>query len=272
MTRAELVNKMSLDLEFIKLSLAGNLVGQTIFYRQETGSTNDDAFELGCSGAPEGTVVIAEKQSSGKGRLNREWHSPAGVNILTSIILRPSFSPELGPLLPIMTGVAVAETMNMYCPEKVHLKWPNDVLINERKVSGILAQIKMASGRIEFIVLGIGINVNMLRDQFPAEIFESATSLRDEIGKEVSRIELIIRLYENVAKWYKALVNEGFEPVKRKWLAMTPMIGKKVRVMLREEIHQGTAIGISNEGALILQTAGGKEVKISAGDATIIKE
>jgi BirA family transcriptional regulator, biotin operon repressor / biotin---[acetyl-CoA-carboxylase] ligase len=203
--------------------------------------------------------------------LQRVWHSPAGANIYTSIILRPDLDPQHAPQLSIMSGVAVAEVLCNYCPGGVQLKWPNDVLIMEKKVCGILAQMKMSEGRIDFVVLGIGINVNMKHEQFPPDIINTATSLQEENTQEVSRLELIISLYENLTKWYKQLLKNGFGPIKEKWLNLTPMIGKPVQVILQGETLSGRAAGLSDDGSLILLTAGNKEVKISAGDATILK-
>lgn len=262
---------MNINQELLKKNLSGKLIGQQLYYYEEIGSTNDEAFRLGTQGAPEGTVVIAESQSAGRGRLQRVWHSPAASNIYTSVILRPDLEAWQAPQLSIAAGVAVAETLNSFCPGKVVLKWPNDVLLNERKVCGILAQMKISAGGVEFVVLGIGINVNIKREQFPRDILDVATSLREACGREISRTELIISLYENLAKWYKQLLQKGFSPVRGKWLTMTAMIGRDVQVISRDEALSGRALGLADDGSLILLTTGDKEVKISAGDATIIK-
>jgi BirA family biotin operon repressor/biotin-[acetyl-CoA-carboxylase] ligase len=170
-----------------------------------------------------------------------------------------------------MAGVAVAELLNNYCPDQVQLKWPNDVLLREKKVCGILAQMKISESAIDFVVLGIGINVNIGYNQFPSDIRNIATSLATETGKELSRSEFIISLYENLAKWYKRLMQNGFKAIKDKWLSLAPMIGQNVQILFREEAVSGQAIGLDNDGSLILLASGNKEVKVSAGDATIIK-
>lgn len=166
-----------IKLNHLRQNLAGRLIGHRIYYLQQTGSTNDDAFRLGSQGEPEGTVVIAGTQTAGKGRMSRAWHSPPQANIYTSIILRPGFDVRRAPQISIAAGVAVAETLEQYCPDKVQLKWPNDVLIAGRKICGILSQVKMSADAIDFIVAGIGVNVNMDKEQFPADIHETATSL-----------------------------------------------------------------------------------------------
>jgi BirA family transcriptional regulator, biotin operon repressor / biotin---[acetyl-CoA-carboxylase] ligase len=263
---------MDLNPKTLEQNLAGKFIGHQIHYYEEIGSTNEEAFRLGLAGAAEGTVVISDGQSAGRGRLQRVWHSPAGANIYTSIILRPDFKPERAPQLSIAAGVTVAEVLNEYCPGRVQLKWPNDVLLGGKKVCGILAQMKMSAGGVNFVVLGIGINVNMKRAQFPEDILNTATSLLEDKGREISRLELIIRLYENMGKWYKRLLQNGFDPVKEKWLGMAPMIGNRVQVLFREEAVSGQAINLAEDGSLILLAAGNKEVRVSAGDATIIKK
>ncbi|MEQ8254235.1 MAG: biotin--[acetyl-CoA-carboxylase] ligase, partial [Smithellaceae bacterium] len=128
--------------DFLRKSLTGKLIGHKLYYVPQTGSTNDDAYLLGVEGMPEGTVVLADSQTSGKGRMARVWHSPAGSNIYTSIVLRPSLQPADAPQISLVAGVAVAELLEGYCSGRVELKWPNDVLVGGRKICGILAQMK----------------------------------------------------------------------------------------------------------------------------------
>jgi BirA family biotin operon repressor/biotin-[acetyl-CoA-carboxylase] ligase len=262
---------MNFNEESLRKSLAGKFFGHQLYYYSETGSTNDEAFSLGIAGVSEGTVVIADSQNKGKGRMQRVWHSPAGSNIYTSVILRPRIELSKASQIPIAAGVAVAETLETYCPGKIKLKWPNDVLIGGKKVCGILAQMKMSSDAIDFVVLGIGINVNLSRKQFPQDIQEIATSLAVETGREISRPELIISLYENLAKCYNQLLQKGFGPIKEKWLELSPMIGQRVQVIFKDETIEGKATGLDDDGSLILTTEGNKEIKIFAGDTTIIK-
>lgn len=262
---------MDWNLDVLEKRLAGKLFGHKLFYYSETESTNDEAFSLGIAGTPEGTVVIADSQSRGKGRLQRSWYSPAGGNIYTSVILRPQRESSQTSQIPIMAGVAIAEVLEDYCPDKIKLKWPNDILIDEKKVCGILTQARITAKEIDFVVLGMGINVNIGRNQLPKEIRDSATSLSMETGREILRLELIIDLYENLAKWYKQLLQKGFGRIKEKWLSLTPMIGEMVQVKFQEEAVSGKAIGLDDDGSLILLTSGNKEVKVSAGDATILK-
>lgn len=257
--------------EILKQRLAGKFIGHELHYYEEIGSTNDEAFRLGSAGALEGTALIANSQSAGKGRMQRVWHSPAGSNIYTSIILRPQIEPAKAPQISILAGITVAGVLNVYCPDKVKLKWPNDVLINGKKVCGILSQMKTSVNKVDFIVLGMGINVNINFNQLPEEISNLATSLAIETGREISRLELIISLYENLAKWYKQLLQNGFGQIKEKWLNLTPMIGQTVQVIFREEAVSGKAIDLDEDGSLTLLTDKNETLQISAGDATILK-
>ncbi len=256
----------------LKEILAGKLIGHKIYYFPEIGSTNDEAFRLGVEGEPEGTVVIADSQTQGRGRMHRIWHSPAGSNIYTSFILRPHLPPEAAPQISLVAGVAVAETLTQYCPGKIELKWPNDVLVKGKKICGILAQMKTVAEDVDFVVVGIGINVNIRENQFPAEILEIATSLSLETGQEISRQDLIIRLFENFAKWYKKLLQNGFTAIKEKWLNLAPMIGQNVQIVHFKETVTGKAIGIDDAGSLIIVTVQGEKMVINAGDATILKK
>ncbi len=179
---------MPLNEASLKKHLAGKFVGHTLYYYEETGSTNDEAFLLGVKGAPEGTALIAERQNAGKGRMQRTWHSPPGANIYTSVLLRPHFSPNHAPQISLAAGVAVADTLEPFCPGAVSLKWPNDVQIRGKKVCGILTQMKTAGGAVDFVVVGIGVNVNWKREEFPEDIREMATSVSMEAGREISRL------------------------------------------------------------------------------------
>ncbi len=263
---------MAYDVQLLENKLAGSLIGHKIHFYPGIGSTNDKAFDLATAGSPEGTVVIADSQTEGRGRLRRVWHSPAGSNIYTSIILRPNLEPARAPQISILAGVAIAEIMDNFCPGMVNLKWPNDVLVQGKKVCGILAQMKTSTSRVDFIILGIGINININYNQLPQDIKNTATSLAIETGRNISRQELIIGLYENLTKWYKKLIIDGFSTVKGKWLSMAPMIGKRVQIISGDKVVSGKALGIDEQGSLLLLTAENRRIKIFAGDATILKE
>jgi BirA family transcriptional regulator, biotin operon repressor / biotin---[acetyl-CoA-carboxylase] ligase len=258
--------------ELLKDKLAGKLIGHKVYYYPSISSTNDEAYRLGMEGAPEGTVVIADMQTKGKGRLQRVWHSPAGTNIYTSIILRPQIKTATAPQISLVAGVAVAELLDQFCPDRVELKWPNDVLINGKKICGILAQMKTEADQVGFVVVGIGINVNIRPDQFPVDIVNIATSLSIQTGRENLREDLIISLYENFAKWYKKLLQDGFTSIKERWLHYAAMVSLNVQVSYFNETLTGKALGIDDSGALILLDPRGATINVTAGDATILKE
>jgi BirA family biotin operon repressor/biotin-[acetyl-CoA-carboxylase] ligase len=262
---------MNLNSEYLKRKLAGQFIGHALHCYPQIGSTNDEAFRLGLQGAPEGTVLVADAQSAGKGRLARLWHSPPGANIYTSVLLRPRFAAARAPQISIAAGVTAAETLEPYCPGRAALKWPNDVQIGGKKICGILAQMKLAGADIDFVVVGIGVNVNWRPEQFPEEIRSIATSLFLETGRDISREDLLNRLYENLTKWYKSLLTCGFEAVRQAWLSRAPMIGQNVAVRFGDETLSGRAAGLDDDGSLILETPEGAARKVSAGDATILK-
>ena len=262
---------MDLDLNILRQDLAGKFIGHPFHYYPEIGSTNDEAFRLGLQGAAEGTAIFADSQNTGKGRMQRVWHSPAGVNIYTSVILSPSFDAARAPQISLAAGVAAAEMMDFYFPNQIHLKWPNDILIGGKKVCGILTQMKTSGSGIDFVVVGIGINVNSRYDQFPEDIRDIATSLSIVSGRTMAREELIIHLYENMAKWYRELAKSGFGAIREKWLSLSPMIGHRVSVGFGVETISGKAVGLGEDGSLMLCTAENGIIKVLAGDATILK-
>ena len=262
---------MKLNQKILKEIFAGKPIGHQLYYYKQIGSTNDEAFRLALSGAPEGTMLIAESQSAGRGRMQRTWYSPAAKNIYTSVILRPSVQPFQVPRFSILAGVAVAEALDIYCKGRIKLKWPNDVLINEKKVCGILAQAKTSANRVDFLILGIGINVNIRNEQLPEDLRNTAASLMENAGCEISRLEIIISLYENLTKWYKQIMNNGFGPVRERWLSLSSMLNQTVQVRFQEEVVSGKAIDLDEDGSLILLTENNEQIHVLAGDATILR-
>jgi BirA family biotin operon repressor/biotin-[acetyl-CoA-carboxylase] ligase len=268
-TAYELSNISDDDLSGI---IAGGMIGKEIIFLREVDSTNIYASKLARDGMPEGVVVIADCQKKGKGRLNRVWQSPPGKNLYTSIILRPSITPHFAPQLTLTAGVAVAELLSQYCPGTVMLKWPNDVQINMRKVCGILTEMRIKRGKIDFIIVGMGININMRREEFQEEIRESSTSLHEENGNKISRIDIAYKLYRTFEKWYETYLDKGFDPIREAWLGYSGILNKNVTVHYKNEVHQGRVIGIDEYGALLLYDDENKTKRILAGDVSLIGE
>jgi len=252
--------------------LSGRYIGNGIRFFDETESTNDIAFSLALGGAPEGTVVIADRQTKGKGRMKRVWQSPPNCNLYTSIILRPQTDPVSTAQIPLMTGVAAAEVLSRYCFSDVTLKWPNDVQIRGKKICGILTEMRASEGpRVNFVIVGIGININIKKEDFDESFREISTSLKEETGKEVSRLDFAVEFYDYFEKWYRTWVKKGFEPIRGAWLAYSSMIGKQVQVVFQGDVRTGEVHGIDEYGALLLQDENGIIKRIMAGDATLIR-
>ncbi|MEW6334129.1 MAG: biotin--[acetyl-CoA-carboxylase] ligase [Thermodesulfobacteriota bacterium] len=257
--------------EALQTRLAGRGIGHRFLFLSEVDSTNRLALQLAREGAPEGTVVLADRQTKGRGRLQRSWQSPPGCNLYASFLLRPAIAPADAPRITLMAGVAVAEMVSCFCTAGVGLKWPNDVRIRGRKVSGILAEMTMNAEAVEAVVVGIGVNVNMAGADFDPAYREAATSLREETGKTFDRGDAAFLLCQKMEQWYQILLREGFEPVRSRWLALTEMKGSLVRVRFQSELQEGTFAGIDGDGALLLADAPGSVRRITAGDASIVK-
>jgi len=250
-------------------------IGRSIHFFQDIDSTSSKAFELGDLDAPEGTVVIAESQSGGKGRRGRKWHSPKGKNIYTSIILRPPIAPTDAPKLTLVAAVALAETIALFTdlpPVKgVRIKWPNDILLGGKKCAGILTEMKCNELNVNFVVIGIGINVNMDASDIPPDLLSLATSILMETGSDVSRAQLIQNLYSNLENWYKRYLLEGFCPVKERWNSLSGIMGKQVRAASATHVYEeGKAMGINDDGALLLEKADGTVITVTVGDVNIL--
>ncbi len=257
----------SIDIDEVKKGLAGSVIGCRVHFLEEIDSTNTYAMRLAGLGAEEGEVVIAESQSGGRGRLRgRSWQSPAGVNLYCSVILRPSIDPAVAASMTLMAGVAVADVLSEYCPGRVHLKWPNDVLIGEKKICGILTEMKTKEGRIEYVIVGIGINLNIEKKNFGEEFRARSTSLREELSHVVPRSEIAAKVFKALDLWYHAFLVDGFAPVRAKWLDYTGLLGKRVEVQGTGAVERGVVLGIDEEGALVLEDDRSEMLKIISGD------
>jgi len=254
----------------IAAGLTSTRIGRHIICFKETDSTNEVAFKLAEEGAEEGTVVVAEAQRRGKGRLGRRWESPAGVNLYCSIVLRPPILPIKAAQLTFLSTVAVARAIAATSSLNAFIKWPNDLLINGRKVAGLLNEMSAETEKVNFVVLGIGVNINMHRDQFPTELRHPATSLFLEGGGPVSRLAFTRALLEALDELYETYLHHGYGPVREEWLARCNFLGRQVRISFQEKELGGTAEGIDADGALLVRLVDGKIERVLAGDVTII--
>ncbi|MFQ5735501.1 MAG: biotin--[acetyl-CoA-carboxylase] ligase [Thermodesulfobacteriota bacterium] len=241
-------------------------IGRRIFFYPELASTNVKAFELGRGGEPEGTAVIADAQSRGKGRIGREWVSPPGVNLYTSIILRPEILPRDAYNLTFLLAVSVAEAVSSLCASGVTVKWPNDVLIGGRKAAGILLEMDSEADRVYFVVAGVGVNLNMDKGMFPARLRPLATSVAAGCGSDVDRAGFVRDLYSALEKWYKVYLGDGFAPVLKAWKGYFASEGKPVKVVSFNRVVTGICLGVGDDGALLVRTPCGTVERVISGD------
>lgn len=247
-----------------------SVIGKEIYIFEEIDSTNIKGMELGHRGFPEGTVILAETQSRGKGRLGRNWISPKG-NLYLSIILRPNIHPSQSPLIALMAAVACALALRKDLNILASIKWPNDILINGKKVGGILTEMNSGMDKINFIVLGIGINVNMDLSLLPPDIRSIATTLKDVVGSNLPRIEILSSILKELDKWYNIFLNNGTRPILNEWRKLSPGLGKRVKVASFDKVIEGTAEGIDDYGRLLLRLESGEIEEITSGDVTVIR-
>ena len=263
-----------MDRKFNKTNLeklaSGGLIGNKIHFFDEIDSTNNYAVSLANNGADEGEVVIADCQTAGRGRLrDRIWHSPPGRNLYTSIILRPDIQPASAQGLTLVAGVAVAELLSGYC--SVALKWPNDILAGDRKISGILTEMRIKGQNLDFVVVGIGININMESTDFHEEIRNISTSLKEQTSNIISRLGLTVNLYRLLKKWYRIFIDEGFVPVRDQWMEYSNIIGKTIEVTGIGVVQRGRCRGIDSEGALLLIDEENRTRRVLSGDVSVIR-
>jgi len=258
-----------LTIDEIKTKIHG-IIGREILFFETVSSTNTVALEL-AEKATEGTVVLADSQDKGRGRLGRTWISPSGVNIYMSIILRPQIKPKDGSLITIMSAVACAEAIRNVTGVKITTKWPNDLMINNKKVGGILTEIKTQQQKITSAIVGIGINVNIDVREFPEEMKQTATSLKNEAGVSYSREPIVAEILNEMDRWYKTLTTLEKEAILQAWKNLTSTLGRKVMIITPQETLTGTAEAIDNEGMLIVRLPSGKSKRINSGDLKILQ-
>ncbi len=238
---------------------------------EETDSTNRQAKDLAIHGAPEGTVVIAERQTQGRGRRGRDWFSPEGEGIYCSLLLRPKISPAEISGITLMTGVAVAELLQREAQIPARIKWPNDILVGGRKIAGILTEVTTEMDRVEFAIVGLGLNVNTPRPGFPPSLRQKATSLLIETGKSFSRTDLLRAYLQGFDHYYAIFRKQGLAPILERWKMLTEMMGKQVQVDLLGNRIAGEALDIDRNGALILRDSEGEIHRILSGDVILPK-
>ncbi|MFC2034282.1 biotin--[acetyl-CoA-carboxylase] ligase [Chloroflexota bacterium] len=252
----------NLSSELVTKGLSTRFVGQRVIYRSQLTSTMKLAREQARQGVAEGTVIITDKQTAGRGRINRVWLSPKG-NLAVSIILRPELTHL--PSLIMLASLAVVHSINKVTGLNPQIKWPNDVLINDKKVSGILIENDVKANKVNHTIIGIGVNINLKLTDFP-EIQAIATSLSDELGKKVSRLSVLRSLLAEIERLYLVLTGGGC--IYEEWRDNMLTLGKKVRVETGDSILEGVAESVDRDGSLCLRGVDGGLIKIVVGDVT----
>jgi BirA family biotin operon repressor/biotin-[acetyl-CoA-carboxylase] ligase len=261
--------------EEIQAGLATRWLAREIRYFDQVDSTNRVALELARSGAPHGTTVVAEGQSAGRGRLGRSFFSPSYQNLYTSIVLRPRLATAQAPTWILAAAVAVADAVEASVddPDSVEIKWPNDVLLGGLKTSGILMELGAEASRVAFLVLGIGVNLNVDRSEFPDEFRALATSLSSHSGRPIDRTAFARCLYNRLENRLDMCAQGGFAALRPAFEARFRMPGRRVRVQeLDGSELAGRVLGIDADGALRVRRDDGRELRVVAGDVTIAKE
>ena len=254
----------------IQLNLTTKYIGQEIYHYSEVDSTNNVAKELAEKGAVEGTIVIAESQRRGKGRRGKKWLSPSG-GVWMTIILRPDIPTSQAPLLTLLTGVAVAETLTHECGLNVGIKWPNDILIGDKKVCGILTEAIARKGGLDYVVVGIGIDLNVDVEEFPPDLRKGATSLKNELEKEIPGEKLVQNFLLNFENLYQNFKEGQLSEILKQWRSLSTTIGSTVEVKKKGGTIRGEAVGITRDGILILEMDDGSLRKIISGECTHYK-
>ena len=242
--------------------------GRTVYFRRETGSTNEDAEELAADGKEHGTLVVTDHQVAGHGRCGRGWESNKGENIAMTLLLRPQVKPDKASMITLIMAVAVADVFSKSTEEKVTIKWPNDVLINNKKVCGILTQMSTKPDSIDYVVCGVGINVN--NESFDESISSTATSLLIESGRKHSRADIIIGIMDHFEYYYEMFAEmEDLSFLVSMYDGYLVNKDREVRVLDPKGEFTGTALGINDFGELIVQKDDGSFTRVASGEVSV---
>ncbi len=250
----------------IQLGLKTKTLGRHVHFEESVTSTQKIAHRLAYEGTPEGTIVVAEEQQAGRGRLDRLWFSPKYTGVWMSIILRPSIPPSQAPQLTLLAAVAVVQGIQEVTGLEPDIKWPNDILIGGKKVVGILTELQAEADRVNSVIIGIGINVNQSIEQFPEELTQIATSLSIQKGDKIDRALLIQSILAKLEDLYHNYLTNGFKVVKLLWESYAISIGKQIIARTLNGSIEGRAIGITDDGVLRLEGLDGTIHLIHSAD------
>jgi BirA family biotin operon repressor/biotin-[acetyl-CoA-carboxylase] ligase len=241
-----------------------------IFQFGETDSTNSKAHELARQGYPEGTLILADHQTSGRGQFGRTWHSPDGKGVYLSLVLRPDTSPARIPGITLLTAVCLAETFSESHGLEISIKWPNDILVRGRKLSGILTEMVLTGDILDYVIVGVGINLTQGMDDFPEEIRPHATSFMLEVCSYPDREAIIAEFLERFEKAYRVFLERGIDSFAGRWTSLSGMMGRIIAVESAGATMEGTAAGIDDMGALLVRCRDGCIRRIISGRISLI--
>ncbi|WP_366923311.1 biotin--[acetyl-CoA-carboxylase] ligase [Metallumcola ferriviriculae] len=247
--------------------LTTNFIGKKIYHYNHLTSTNDQLKKLADEGKGEGTVVVAEQQTAGKGRLGRSWFSPPGAGIWCSVLLRPTVSPAHAPKLTLLGAVAVAEGIEKYTGLQPGIKWPNDLLVEGKKVCGLLTEMRAEVDSINYVTLGFGINIKLV--DFPEEVKGKAITLEGVLGKKLNRVGLLACILNAFEKNYLLFLSKGFSPIRGKWEELNVTLGKMVTVTSHSGTVSGEAVALGDGGGLVVRTDGDELKEFLSGEVTL---
>lgn len=251
----------------VKARLRTRFMGRTIHYFRRVASTNDVAKEFAARGAKEGTVIVAETQTRGRGRLGREWVSPEG-GIWLSVILRSTVNLKDASKLTLTASVAVARTLNKIYDVKAEIKWPNDVQIDGRKVCGILTEATARDKTADFFVVGIGVNANIDLSSLPKLLRDSTTSLKEELKRNIEREQFLSALLTEIERYYDAFSRRKFDSILKEWRSLCSHLGSQVKIASFDETFEGLAVDVDENGALLVKLKDGTTRRVVSGDIT----
>lgn len=258
----------SLRPHLLREKLGQSIFGRDIIFHETLGSTNDLAKKLGTNGAPEGTLVLTEEQSAGRGRMGRRWLSPRYANLLFSVLLRPVIPAEKVFTLTMIFALAAIDGIQDLYPLKTMIKWPNDLYVGPRKLGGILSEFSTIRNVVEYVVLGLGLNVNW-RPGDEERLVYPATSILAETGKKTLREDLLVRILKRFESYYIKILNEGPDQFHERWNDESMLLNKQIEIRTTDQTIFGKATGIDRGGALIILDERGQERKIVCGDVSI---
>lgn len=263
---------MSLSASNLQMAFRNSEHVRHFFFYPSIGSTNDKARELAKAGAEEGTLVIADGQTSGRGRAGRHWYSPPGLGLYVSMILRPGVPAEQAfgvHMVASLAAVDAAETAK--AQSVVGIKWPNDLVAEGRKLAGILSEVGFQGGNLDWCVLGIGLNVNHTITDFPRDLRDKAISLHELCHRRLDRTEILLSLLEGIGVWYARFKEEGIEGLASEWRRRSAILGRPVRVETAGETYVGIATALEIDGALRVRLESGAEEVLHAADVHLVQ-